>query len=133
MPRKAGVVEKLFSPYMQRRLHKERVLTIGTHNYTRTNVINELGISVSPAVYRVNTILKQLDITTPEQLYKTTPESLAAISGFGEACMYVVMALIESYGFDIFQWWGYESGNKVRFNSFKYQIIKEAAQRQHPV
>jgi hypothetical protein len=133
MPRKAGVVEKLFSPYMQRRLHKEKVLTIGKHEYTRTNIVNELGISVSPAVYRVDRILKKLDITTPEKLYNTLPESLAAITGFGESCMYVVMALVEAHGFDIFRWWGYESGNEVRFNSFKYKIKKEAAQRQHPV
>jgi hypothetical protein len=126
--------EKLFSRSLHRRLYEDIILSIGKHNkWTRVKFINDTGIPYSPAVSKVNKVLRRLNVTSFRQLYKIDPASLAAINGFGEVSMFIVTSILESHGYNVLKWWGYSSGNDVRFASFKHRILKEASKRHHYV
>ena len=125
--------EKLFSRSLHRRLYEDIILSIGKHKWTRVKFINDTGIPYSPAVSKVNKVLRRLHVTSFQQLYKIDPASLAAIIGFGEVSMFIVTSILESHGYNVLQWWGYSSGNDVQFASLKHRIVKEASKRHHYV
>ena len=125
--------EKLFSRSLHRRLYEDIILSIGKHKWTRVKFINDTGIPYSPAVSKVNKVLRRRHVTSFQQLYKIDPASLAAIIGFGEVSMFIVTSILESHGYNVLQWWGYSSGNDVQFASLKHRIVKEASKRHHYV
>jgi|ETNvirome_6_1000_1030641.scaffolds.fasta_scaffold06657_2 hypothetical protein len=125
--------EKLFSRSLHRRLYEDIILSIGKHKWTRVKFINDTGIPYSPAVSKVNKVLRRLHVTSFQQLYKIDPASLAAIIGFGEVSMFIVTSILESHGYNVLKWWGYSSGNDVQFASLKHRIVKEASKRHHYV
>jgi hypothetical protein len=125
--------EELFSRSLHRRLYEDIILSIGKHKWTRVKFINDTGIPYSPAVSKVNKVLRRLHVTSFQQLYKIDPASLAAIIGFGEVSMFIVTSILESHGYNVLKWWGYSSGNGVQFASFKHRILKKASKRHHYV
>lgn len=75
------------------RLTQDVILTVGSSTYSRDDLVREIHVGNFWAATRLGNVLKDLGITTPNQLAALAPEDLAAIEGVGETTVYVLLCL----------------------------------------
>jgi hypothetical protein len=109
-----------------------QVFTIGEWFYTRREMVEQLGCANFMAAARLQKVLRKLGIKTPAQLSKLDPFSLARARGIGEASLFVAMCILDSKGYDVLKWWGFNE-NSVKFSSFKAHAIQRASKRKQEV
>lgn len=102
-------------------------------SYTRRQMIDDLGCANFQAAYRLQRVLKRLEIYTPAKLFRTDPMSLARAKGIGEAAIFVAMCILDFEKYDVAEWWGWNKTNTVKFSTLKSKAIKKASKRKHEV
>lgn len=83
----------------------EIILRIGTTAWTRTELVQKIGIAHMAAAARLSTTLRKAKVTSLEQLYALDPRELALTRGLGETTVFVVMAILHTEGFNASQWY----------------------------
>lgn len=111
----------------------EVVFDVGKIQYTRRQLVDEVGCASFGAVSRLERVLNRLQIHTPVQLYRLDPASLARVRGIGGACIFTAMCILESNGYDCLEWWKYEKDSSVKFATFKHNVMKRARKKNHDV
>jgi hypothetical protein len=101
--------------------------------YTRRQMVEELGCANFVAAAKLNKVLKRLKVETPSQLHNTDPFSLARTKGIGEACIFVVMCILDANKYDVIKWWRWNEEDRTKFSSFKSHAIAHARRRKHEV
>lgn len=76
----------------------ELIFDIGGIQYTRRELVDEVGCASFGATKRLERVLNRLRVHTPIQLYRLDPSSLARIHGIGSACIFTAMCIIEFEG-----------------------------------
>jgi hypothetical protein len=124
-------VEKVIGKTFADRLD-ELVFDVGIMQYSRRQMVEELGCANFVAAARLQKVLRRLGIKNGKQLYNLDPFSLARSKGIGEASLFVAMCILDSGDLDVIKWWQYK-GNDVKFSSFKRHAISRASKRKQEV
>ena|SRR5262245_40380891 len=101
--------------------------------FSRRDMIEVLKCGNFNAATRLEKALKKLDIQSAAQLYKLDPYSLVRVKSIGETSLFVAMCILDSAGYDVVKWWGWNDTNTVKFASFKRDAIKRARKRKHEI
>lgn len=107
------------------------LLVIGSHRYSRHDLVNDLGTGNFTAAARLGRVLKRLHIKSPAQLNDLTPESLARVVGVGVATLYVAMCVLEAEGYSIARWYGWRKHEGVTFETHKRRAFLRSTRRKH--
>ena len=92
--------------------------------YTRRQMVDEIGCGSFNATTRLSKVLRRLGISTPAQLYKLDPVSLARTRGIGEASIFVAMCILEVNKYDVVKWWNCD----VKFRAVKIRKAQKYKQ-----
>lgn len=101
--------------------------------FTRREMVEQLGCANFLAAYRLEKVLRRLNIFTAGKLFRTDPVSLARAKGIGETAIYVAMCILHHKNYDVAEWWGWKETNTLKFGAFKANAIKRARKRRHEV
>ena len=110
----------------------EIVFDIGSLQYSRRQMVEELGCANFIAAARLQKVLRRLGIKNGKQLYNLDPLSLARAKGIGETALFVAMCILDSGNLDVVEWWQY-NGNRTKFSTFKSHALRRAKKRGHTV
>jgi hypothetical protein len=111
---------------------EELVIDSGKLVFTKREMVETLGCANFIAAAKLNKILRRLNISTPAQLFKTDPFSLARVKGIGESCLFVALCILDASQYNIEEWWGWND-NDVKFSSFKAHAITRSKKRKQDV
>lgn len=100
-------------------------------NFTKREMVEDLGCPNFAAATRLNRVLKRLGISTPAQLQKLDAPSLIRVRGIGTTSLFVVQCIFDYLEADFEAWWGYRQDNVVKFSTFKAKAIARAKKRRH--
>lgn len=129
-PAKETTLTKILSKNFLAKL-EEYIIDSGKLQFSRQEMIEELGCANFLAAHKLNKILRKLGIKSYAQLHQTDPHSLARIKGVGETVMYLVMCILDYNGYDVEVWWGWKKGNDVKFSTFKHHVVKHSKKYGH--
>ncbi len=110
----------------------EAIFTVGDKEYSRRNMVEELGCANFIAAAKLTKVLRRLKINTVRDIWDINPVDLARAKGIGEASIFVVMCLLDAHKFDVEEWWGWNN-NSVKFSTFKSNAISRAKRRSQDV
>ena len=102
-------------------------------NFTRRDMIENLGCANFAAASRLERVLNKLKITTIRQLFHTDPFSIARVKGIGATCIYVAMCILDYGQYNVEEWWGWKESNNLKFSSYKHNATKRASKRKQEV
>jgi|GraSoiStandDraft_1057264.scaffolds.fasta_scaffold15007_7 hypothetical protein len=124
-----GVIGKTFADKLD-----EPLFVTDKMNYSRRQMVTELGCANFVAAVRLAKVLRRLKIHSPAELYKMDPLSLARSKGIGQSCLFVAMCIIDAHGYSIIKWWVHnKKDNVVKFSTFKHKALRRAAKRKQEV
>lgn len=103
---------------------EEIVLRIGTKQWTRTQLVQHIGIGNIAAAGKLSTVLRKAGVKNIEQLYTLDPRELSLIKGLGETTIYVAMAVLHIEGFNAAQWYKEAVGAQRRAVTFRTMKIR---------
>lgn len=101
----------------------EIVLRIGGKQWTRTQLVQQIGIGNMSAAARLTTVLRKSGVNSIDKLYTIDPRELALVRGLGETVIFVAMAVLASEGFDVKVWYGRSEGLRKRVVTFRTMKI----------
>lgn len=110
----------------------ELVIDCGSIQFSRRQMVDELGCANFIAAARLNKVLKRLQIGTVKQLYNVDPLSLARSKGVGEASIFVALSILDFSKYDVTLWWS-ENEIETKFLSFKKRAIRRSKKYGHNV
>ena len=114
------------------RRQDEIVLRIGRNEWTRTQLVQHIGVGNMAAAGKLSTLLRKLKVLTLEQLYTIDPREMALVPSLGETTVFVAMAVLKAEGFDVEHWYQQIAGAKqkvVTFRTLKVQRKTSARKR----
>lgn len=97
----------------------EVVLRIGRKEWTRTELVQRIGVGNIAAAGKLSTVLRKAKCGSVEQLYAIDPRELALIRGLGETTVWVAMAILHTEGFDAGWWYAQALGAQQRTVTFR--------------
>ena len=104
----------------------EIVLRIGSKQWTRTQLVQHIGVGNMAAAGKLSSILRKMKVQTVEQLYTVDPRDFALVPKLGETTVFVAMAVLKAEGFNVKQWYTNIAGAKKRTVTFRTLKIQRA-------
>ena len=101
-------------------------------NYTRREMVENIGCANFIAAQNLAKVLKRLGIKSAQELYKIGPHSLLRSKGIGETSLFVAMCILYSEGFSVLKWWGWTKEH-TKFAAYRHQIIKKSRNRKQEI
>lgn len=126
-PRIERILGKTFADKLD-----ETVFNVGAMKYSRRQMVDELGCANFIAAIRLQKALRRLGISTPAQLNKLDPFSLARVRGIGESSLFVAMCILDHNQYNVIDWWEYKD-NVAKFSTFKHHAMQRANRRKQEV
>jgi hypothetical protein len=112
------------------KLETEVVLKIGDTEFARQGMIDSLGCANFNAAARISRTLKRLRVHSIPELFRMDPATLYRIRGVGDTQVYVIMCVLDHFGYSVKEWWGWsEESNRVTFSTHKHRIKVRATRR----
>jgi hypothetical protein len=110
----------------------EAIFRVGNWEYTRREMVDDLGCASFIAATRLAKVLRRLNVMSPAQLNRLDPSSLARTKGIGESSLFVAMCILDHAQYNILDWWGMKD-NVVKFSTFKHNVIRRARKHKQEV
>lgn len=103
----------------------EIVLRIGGRQWTRTQLVQIIGVGNFAAAGKLSTVLRKKNISTVEGLYRIDPRDFALIPHLGETTVFVAMAILKAEGFDVTHWTSQVIGARKRILTFRTLKVQQ--------
>ena len=108
----------------------EIVLRIGSRQWTRMQLVRQVGVGNLAAAAKLSSVLRRTKILTLSQLYAVDPRDFALIPRLGETTVFVAMAVLQSEGFSVDRWIQQIAGEKKKVVTFRTLKIKRSKRRE---
>jgi hypothetical protein len=93
---------------------------------TKRRMVDDIGCGNFIAAARLSKVLRRLKVSTPSQLFKLDPASLARVRGIGESSIFVALCILDFAQYNIEEWWDTE-------RKFRTVKITKASKNGHEV
>jgi len=103
---------------------------VGGDQFSRQDMIDDLGCANFIAASNLSRLLFRLKVVSALQLFELGPLSLARVRGIGESAMWVATCYLDSKGYNVELWWGWND-QSVKFSTMKHRKIVKARRAQH--
>ena len=100
------------------------ILRIGKRQWTRTELVQTIGVGNMAAAGKLSSLLRKLHIMSVADLYTVDPRDMALVPNLGETTVFVAMAVLKADGFNVEHWYRQIAGEKrkvVTFRTLKVQ------------
>lgn len=128
---KVETVRSIVSTDLHKHLYTDAVFAVGGRNYTRQQMIAELGCANFIAATRLGKVLRRLGIKTVQKLAQTDPLSLVRVQGVGERTVYVAMCLLDAHGYSVAKWWGWDRTKPGKLSTHVAKTARRESKRKH--
>lgn len=102
----------------------EIVLRIGSREWTRTQLVQQIGIGNIAAAGKLSQICRKAGIKSTEALYAIDPREFALVKGLGETTVYVCLAILSAEGFNVGRWYAQVEGRRKKNITFRTMKIR---------
>ena len=87
-------------------VHKQNeiVLRVGSKQWTRMQLVQQVGVGNLAAAAKLSTVLRKTKVDSLEKLYAVDPRDFALIPQLGETTVFVAMAVLQANGFNVDRW-----------------------------
>ena len=102
-------------------VHKQNeiVLRVGSKQWTRMQLVQQVGVGNLAAAAKLSTVLRKTKVDSLEKLYAVNPRDFALIPKLGETTVFVAMAVLQSNGFSVDKWIQQIADEKKHIHTFR--------------
>mgnify|MGYP001604634186 CR=1 FL=1 len=97
----------------------EIVLRVGSRQWTRMQLVQQVGVGNLAAAAKLSTVLRKTKVDSIEKLYAVDPRDFALIPKLGETTVFVAMAVLQAEGFNVDRWIAQITSEKKKVVTFR--------------
>mgnify|MGYP001574857696 CR=1 FL=1 len=112
-------------------VHKQNeiVLRVGSKQWTRMQLVQQVGVGNLAAAAKLSTVLRKTKVDSLEKLYAVDPRDFALIPQLGETTVFVAMAVLSSEGYGVDRWVSQIVTEKKKMVTFRTLKLQQSRKR----